>query len=248
MSVTSETGSADRAVFWDFHGTLAVPRHLWGESVFAAARSACAPGEPAFALEEVKKYTKAGWYPWDRYEEDFSAWTGEKWWDFMCARLEEIYLTLGLGAPRATAAAREARRELTKPERYALYPQAIPVLQECKKRGWKNVLLSNHVPELPKILAALGAKEYFDAIVVSSLVGYDKPRREIFGIAKRAAGNPSVCVMIGDNPEADIRGGAEAGMETILVNNVSALCQREPTFRARTLDEVLPLLERMFEK
>ena len=234
-----------KAVFWDFHGTLAYPKHLWGESVFAAARIACAPLSPPFSPADVKEYTKAGWYPWDRYEEDFSRTTGEKWWEFMCGHFCRIYKSLGLSEDAANRASLLVRDELTKAERYELYPDAIPALRECRSLGWKNVLLSNHLPELPRILEALGCREYFSALVISSLAGYDKPRREIFEIAGKEAGNPALCVMVGDNPAADIAGVAEAGMCTILVHNSSRVCGRQPDFRAENLTEIGGILQKI---
>lgn len=174
-----------KAVFWDFHGTLAYPKHLWGESVFAAARIACAPLSPPFSPADVKEYTKAGWYPWDRYEEDFSRTTGEKWWEFMCGHFCRIYKSLGLSEDAANRASLLVRDELTKAERYELYPDAIPALRECRSLGWKNVLLSNHLPELPRILESLGCREYFSALVISSLAGYDKPRRRSSKLPER---------------------------------------------------------------
>ena len=92
--MTTEQKTHGKAIFWDFHGTLALPRHMWSESVFGAAEEASA-SLLDFSLEDVKPYTQAKWYPWDRYDEDFSALTGEKWWAFMYAELERIYGRLG---------------------------------------------------------------------------------------------------------------------------------------------------------
>lgn len=42
---------------------------------------------------------------------------------------------------------------------------------------------------------------------LSASVGYEKPRREIFGYSILKAGNPEIKYMIGDNPVADYQGG-----------------------------------------
>jgi len=70
----------------------------------------------------------------------------------------------------------------------------------------------------PRVVERLGLGNYFAGYVVSSAVGYEKPRAEIFQRALRAAGDPEICYMIGDNPIADIRGGHEVGMKTVLVH------------------------------
>lgn len=163
----------------------------------------------------------------------------------MCGHFCRIYKSLGLSEDTANRASLLVRDELTKAERYELYPDAIPALRECRSLGWKNVLLSNHLPELPHILESLGCREYFSALVISSLAGYDKPRREIFEIAGKEAGDPALCVMVGDNPSADIAGAAEAGMYTILVHNSSRVCGRQPDFRAENLTEIGGILQKI---
>ena len=245
--MTTEQKTHGKAIFWDFHGTLALPRHMWSESVFGAAEEASA-SLLDFSLEDVKPYTQAKWYPWDRYDEDFSALTGEKWWAFMYAELERIYGRLGLDSETAKTAARGARKRLSDPKRYALYTDAEETLRKCLKAGWKNILLSNHIPELPDIVRALGIEKLFSAEIVSSLVGYDKPRREIFEIAKRAAGGPEICVMVGDNPLSDIAGGKAAQMFTILVHNPILKNHMEPDFCAETLTEIPEILQKITEK
>jgi len=80
------------------------------------------------------------------------------------------------------------------------------------------VLLSNNFPELGEAVAALGIDHLFDGMVISAKEGFDKPRKELFDIAK--ARYPSDhYYMIGDNPFADILGGNQAGMTTILVHH-----------------------------
>ena len=87
----------------------------------------------------------------------------------------------------------------------------------------------------------LGLNEYFDGCVVSALLGYDKPRREIFNYARKLAGNPARCIMVGDNPVDDIRGAKNAGFNTILVNN------RHPEYNGDYCDYICKTLTDMLE-
>ena len=93
----------------------------------------------------------------------------------------------------------------------------MAVLEKAKEKGHTNIILSNNFPELEVITDALGITKFFDKLIVSGLVGYDKPRKEIFDIAKSFYPGEDF-VMIGDNPVADIVGGKAAGMTTVLVH------------------------------
>jgi putative hydrolase of the HAD superfamily len=48
--------------------------------------------------------------------------------------------------------------------------------------------------------------------------------------------------MIGDNPEADIQGGMNAGMDTILVNHTGIETSIRPTYTITHLQELEQLL------
>jgi putative hydrolase of the HAD superfamily len=67
----------------------------------------------------------------------------------------------------------------------------------------------------PKI-DGLGIARYFDTILISEAEGVAKPDAEIFRRATDNLGvSPDRVVMIGDNPEADIRGAKFCGMKAI---------------------------------
>ena len=83
--------------------------------------------------------------------------------------------------------------------------------------GHKNVLLSNNYPDLIEVLDKLELTKYFDRIIVSANYGYDKPRKELFDIAKALYPNEEY-IMVGDSITADIVGGNNAGMKTVLVH------------------------------
>lgn len=54
-------------------------------------------------------------------------------------------------------------------------------------------------------------------MIVSANYGYDKPQKELFDIAKSFYPNKEY-IMVGDSVTADIVGGNNAGMKTILVH------------------------------
>ena len=128
------------------------------------------------------------------------------------------YVELGVDLKSAAIAAEKVKSIITKTESYTVYDDTVEVLQECKNRGYINVILSNNYPELSLVLNNLNLLKYFDNVIVSANVGYDKPRKEIFEIAKSKYPNADY-FMIGDSVNADIKGGNAAGMTTILVHN-----------------------------
>ena len=173
------------------------------------------PAGEEITLEQVRPLMQRG-YPWDLPDLDSSHLsTPEKWWGFM----ERHF--------------------------YHLYPDTLSVLEECRRLGWKNHLLSNNYPELPAMVEKLGLLPYLDGMTVSALAGKEKPHPELFQIARKDAGFPEVAIMIGDNPKADVEGGQAAGMKTILVHRdvesqADAVCP--------TLAEIPKALEKMLSR
>jgi 5'-nucleotidase len=57
-------------------------------------------------------------------------------------------------------------------------------------------------------------------LVISEQVGIAKPHRDIFDHALTRMGNPARdrVLMVGDNPDTDILGGINAGLDTCWIN------------------------------
>ncbi len=82
-------------------------------------------------------------------------------------------------------------------------------------------IITNGFTELQqRRLERTGFREHFDLLVISEQVGVAKPHPQIFEHALTAMGTPARerVLMVGDNPEADIVGGLNAGMHTCWVN------------------------------
>jgi FMN phosphatase YigB (HAD superfamily) len=111
------------------------------------------------------------------------------------------------------------------------------VLSKLRERGWRHVVLSNHVPELGAIITHLGLDLLVEATVNSAQTGYEKPHPEAFALARRAAGDPATIWMVGDNTTADVAGAEAAGIPAILVRREGTDAQ-EATRRAPDLYRV----------
>ena len=57
---------------------------------------------------------------------------------------------------------------------------------------------------------------------MSSHIGYDKPRSELYEYAKKEMGYPQTCYMVDDNPIADICGANQANIHSIYVRGACA--------------------------
>jgi FMN phosphatase YigB (HAD superfamily) len=98
--------------------------------------------------------------------------------------------------------------------------------------GWRNVIVSNHGPELPDLVFQLGLADHVHAVVNSADNGYEKPHPQAFRLALQAAGDPTTAWIVGDNPIADIAGAAQVGIPGVLARSPefdSAFIQRIET-------------------
>ena len=103
-----------------------------------------------------------------------------------------------------------------------LFDDTLPALAELRRAGWRHVILSNHVPELPALVDGLGLAGVVDLTLSSATIGFEKPNPQAFAHARRACGDPDELWMVGDNPVADIDGATRAGIPAILVRRDGA--------------------------
>lgn len=201
-------------IFWDFDGTLVYSQSLWTGSVHRALLETDPSTSATFA--QLKVCMSRG-FTWQTPERDYSALTGEVWWDFMNAHFRNSYLECGVPEEIAEEAASKVRGIIKQKENYHLFEDTISTLEQMKAWGHTNVVLSNNYPDLDEVLVKLELDKYFHGWVVSAAEGYDKPRQELYQIAKERFPDEE-WYMVGDNEKADILGGKQAGMKTIYVH------------------------------
>ena len=103
-------------------------------------------------------------------------------------------------------------------KKLALYPGAVQVLQELKKKGKNVVLLTNAqvcftVPELKM----LGSWDLFDRIFISSEAGVSKPSPAFYGLLAENGYALEESVMIGNDAVCDCFGAANVGMDSVFI-------------------------------
>ena len=113
--------------------------------------------------------------------------------------------------------AEEVRPTYLACERWRLFDDVIPTLDALSAEGWAHILLTNHVPELPEILARLGTERRFLRVFNSAQMGYEKPHPRTFEMVIDSIKGKRPAWMIGDTYTADIIGAAAFGIPGILV-------------------------------
>jgi len=105
------------------------------------------------------------------------------------------------------------------PTKTNLFPQAIEILSYLHKK-YDLHLISNGFKESTEIkISKTGLGVYFKTIVISEVVGINKPDKAIFAHAINGAGAlKHESLMIGDSLEADVRGAMAFGMNAIYFN------------------------------
>jgi len=101
-------------------------------------------------------------------------------------------------------------------------PYLDEVLMELKKRCYKLGVITNTVTSreshVRMALRRIDIEKYFDVVVTSVDVGFNKPDERIFLAALEALKvKPKEAVMVGNRITADIVGGKRIGMKTILL-------------------------------
>ena len=201
-------------VFWDFDGTLAWSLHLWSGSGYKALLET--DPDTAVTYEQLDPHFHGG-FTWHTPFEDYTSYKGDKWWEYMNRRFYQNYINSGVDEVTAKAAADKMREIIKRVENYNLYEDAVEALTKTAAMGHKNILLSNNYPDMDEVLQKLGIYHLFDGTVVSAVEGYDKPRRELFELAKKRY-PADHHYMVGDNAVADIGGAGAVGMTTVLVH------------------------------
>lgn len=103
-------------------------------------------------------------------------------------------------------------------------PGASEILKNLKDQGVRLALVTNITPELlehqRKKVETLCIGDFFDAIVYSAELGVHKPDRRIFDHAAKLLGvSNEECLFVGDDPDSDIAGALNAGMEAVWVDH-----------------------------
>jgi len=102
-----------------------------------------------------------------------------------------------------------------------VYEDVEPTLKELKSKGYRLIVISNvsSLDNLSIYLSRVGLRDYFECLIASGTVGFEKPDSRIFELALEKAGvSPEEMVHIGDDYEADYLGAENAGLIGVLLD------------------------------
>lgn len=123
-----------------------------------------------------------------------------------------------------------------------LFPGTIESLEFLRDR-YELHLITNGFKEVQHVkLQRTGLDRFFSELIISEDIGYQKPHPEIFRYAnEKTISLPKESLIIGDNIEADIAGGRNAGWGQILFNPNGHQHYEEITHEIRDLHELRSL-------
>lgn len=97
------------------------------------------------------------------------------------------------------------------------------VLSSLRAAGFCLALVSNAVPSTRERIRNLGLEPYFDTILLSGEVGFEKPSPEIFLEALNELNlNSNEVVHVGDNYSSDVEGAHQAGIPAVLLDRTGS--------------------------
>jgi putative hydrolase of the HAD superfamily len=95
-------------------------------------------------------------------------------------------------------------------------PDAIPTLEELRRRGYKLGMISACSQDVPDVWERTPFGTLFDSAVFSCWVGVSKPDRRIYELAAQELGvEPADCLFVGDGANDELPGAEEAGMTAV---------------------------------
>jgi putative hydrolase of the HAD superfamily len=148
------------------------------------------------------------------------------WWIF------HSYLLEDLNEGRADRADHRLVQELARnTQNSANWDQILPGTRAALDRireGFRIAIISNADGKIEKILSRCGIADCFESITDSGLVGFEKPRPEIFYAAlKTLNARADESLYVGDVYSVDYIGATSAGMQAVLFDVAGAYRDRK---------------------
>lgn len=129
------------------------------------------------------------------------------------------------------------------PTKTNLFPEAHDILAYLRARYTLH-LISNGFEESTSLkISTTDLAKYFTSIVISEVVGFNKPDKAIFEFALAGANAvKDESIMIGDSVEADIRGALQFGMQAVYFNPLKKEKPADVPYQITGLNELLVFL------
>jgi HAD superfamily hydrolase (TIGR01509 family) len=126
-----------------------------------------------------------------------------------------------------------------------LIPGVPDALEILKDRGLQLLVVSNSNGIIEEIMSDLGIRGFFDEVVDSHNVGFEKPDQRLFRHALDISGaEPEYTLHIGDLYHVDVKGAWSAGVHALLLDpygdwaGVDCPCMPDILSFARMMEEI----------
>ena len=125
-----------------------------------------------------------------------------------------------------------------------MFPYTIEILTYLADKNYNLHLITNGFENVQhNKLRNSNLTHFFKHVITSEASNSLKPNKEIFDFALQKAGaSLHQSIMIGDNLDADIQGGINAGMDTIFVNHINTQPHIKATYEIFHLKELENIL------
>jgi putative hydrolase of the HAD superfamily len=204
-------------IIWDFDGTLGYRDGMWSGCLLEVLDK-WRP-DHGLTLDRIRSHLHEG-FPWHTPDVPHPHLSHpDCWWSNLEQTFSRVFGRLGIQAADAAELAAEIRPRFLAAGSWNVFDDVTAALQLLSAEGWRHIVLSNHVPELPVIMRDLGLAHHFAAVLSSASIGYEKPHPGAFHHALAVAGSPRQAWMVGDNVKADVLGAQAVGIRAVLVRS-----------------------------
>ncbi len=167
--------------------------------------------------------------------------------DFWRSIDAEIFRRLGLGHC-CEDLAEEFFNEFETGIHWQLFDETLPTIEALRRMGCRVAIISNGTEGMHHYMHRCELKDLVDFALVSAVVGWEKPGREIFEIALRRAAVPSSdAIHVGDSYDHDVIGARAAGITPIWIKHNRDLPE-DHCVSINSIGELPDLLESLPER
>ena len=195
-----------KAVTFDVGGTLITP---WPSVGHVYAEVAARHGLMEVSPDVLNRRFTAAWKELKNFNHSRAEW----------AALVDRTFGGAEKKPPGEAFFEELYKRFGEPGVWHIFDDVLPTLDALAAHGINLGIISNWDERLRPLLEQLGLAKYFEAIIISSEVGFTKPSPVIFEhTAKKMGLAPEFILHVGDSLESDVAGAKSAGFKALLID------------------------------
>jgi len=166
-----------KILMWDFDGTLATRNGMWTGTLVAVANHLL-PGR-GVTKDDIRPFLQTG-FPWHTPDYPHPHQTADEWWAALKPVFARAYLGIGTEPALVDDLTMRVRSVFLDTSQWRVFDDVLLCLSLLRRLGWTHYILSNHAPELPQLVHALGLSPFFVEVISSARTGYEKPHPRSF--------------------------------------------------------------------